>query len=257
MRQTSAVAEMQLRELARRKMAIALLVALPLVIYLSIPAGELWAVVPAVVGLAWAVGGAAMFAALGWRRVDPRLSLVGHRPIAQILGRSLPIAALGLLLGAAIFPLILFRSDPSDPTMVVTAIALTVLVGTPLGLAIGSLLSREMEAMLVLIGVGAIANVMPPELTSAQLVPLWAPVRLLVTAIYTDGNGYGPPVTHGLASAAVLMTIAWLAWRRRARVRTSAVSAGWLSLLKVLEASPLAQRRKVARTVEQGGLKEP
>lgn len=256
MSQTLVVAEMQLRELARRKVAIALLVALPLVIYLSIPAGELWSVVPAVVGLGWAVGGAAMFAALGWRRVDPRLSLAGHRPVAQIMGRSLPIAALGVLLGAAIFPLILFRSDPPDPRMVATAVALTVLVGTPMGLAIGSLLPREMEAMLVLIGVGAISNVIPPELTSAQLVPLWAPVRLLVTAMYTDGNGYGP-VIHGLTIAGLLMAITWLVWRRRVRVRTSAVSAGQLSLVSTVKASLLAPRNKTARTVEQGGVKEP
>lgn len=235
MSQISVVAEMQVRELARRKVAIALLVALPLIIYLSIPAGELWSVVPAVVGLAWAVGGAAMFAAIGWRRVDPRLSLAGHRPMAQIMGRTLPITALGLLLGAAVFPLILSRSDPPDPGMVATAIALTALVGTPLGLAIGSLLPREMEAMLVLIGVGAISNVMPPEMTSAQLAPLWAPVRLLVTAMSPDGNGYGP-VIHGLTSAGLLMTITWLAWRTRVAVRTSTDSAG-LNLLTRVKAS--------------------
>lgn len=243
MRQTLAVAEMQLRELARRRVAIALLVALPLVIYLSIPVGELWSVVPAVVGLGWAVAGAAMFAAIGWRRVDPRLTLAGHRPMAQIMGRSLPIAALGVLLGASIFPLILFRSDPPDPQMVATAIALTVLVGTPMGLAIGSLLPREMEAMLVLIGVGALSNVIPPELASARLVPLWAPVRLLMTAMYTDGNGYSEPLIHGLIAAGLLMAITWLAWRRRVRVRPSPVSPGGLSLLKPVKASPPTSRR--------------
>lgn len=257
MRQTFVVAEMQLRELARRKVAIALLVALPLVIYLSIPAGELWSVVPAVVGLGWAVAGAAMFAAIGWRRVDPRLTLAGHRPTAQIMGRSLPIAALGVLLGAGIFPLILLRSDPPDPAMVATAVALTVLVGTPMGLAIGSLLPREMEAMLVLIGVGAISNVIPPELASAQLVPLWAPVRLLVTAMYTDGNGYSGPLIHGLTAAGLLMVITWLAWRRRVRVRTSPVSAGQLSLPNPFKASLPAPRKKTAGTVERRGVKEP
>jgi len=218
-RQTLVVAEMQLRELARRKIAMALLVALPLTIYLSIPAAELWSVVPAVVGLGWAVGGAAMFAAIGWRRVDPRLTLAGTRPVAQIMGRYLPILASGLLVGAAVFPLIVLRSDPPDLGMVATAIALIVLVGTPLGLAIGSLLPREMEAMLVLIAAGAISNVMPVDATGAQLAPLWAPVRLLVTAMYTDGNGYGPPITHALVTASVLMIITWIAWVSTHRVR--------------------------------------
>lgn len=255
MKQTLVVAEMQLRELARRKIAMALLVALPLIIYLTIPAGELWSVVPAVVGLGWAVGGAAMFAALGWRRVDPRLSLAGHRPVVQIMGRTLPVAVSGLLVGAAVFTLILFRSDPRDAGMVAAAIALMVLVATPLGMAIGSLLSREMEAMLVLIGVGAISNVMPLEMMGAQLIPLWAPVRLLVTAMYTDGNGY-VPVIHGVTSAGLLMVVTWLVWRKRVRVRTSPVSRGQRSLLSAVKASLLAPGNKTARTVQQGEVKE-
>lgn len=243
MNPTIVVAEMQLRELARRKVAIGLLVALPLTIYLSIPAAELWGVVPAVVGLGWAVGGAAMFAALGWRRVDPRLGLAGQRPSAQLMGRSLPIIAAGLLVGAAILILIGWRSEPPDLPMVVTAISLTVLVGTSLGLAIGSLLPREMEAMLVLIGVGAISNVMPPDIVGARLAPLWAPVRLLTSAMYGDGNGYGP-VIHGLASAGLLMTIAWFAWRRRVRVRTATLPGGRRGLPKTVSPPGTGRQRE-------------
>lgn len=213
------VAEMQLRELARRRTAVALLVALPLSIYLSIPADQYWALAPGVVGLGWSVGGTAMFAALGWRRVDPRLSLAGHRPAAQIMGRALPVAALGMVLGGLMLPLILIRSDLADGATVALAIALTVSVGVPLGLAIGSLLPREMEAMLVLIGVGGISMSMPPDIAGAQGLPLWAPVRLLQTVVEADGAGVLGPISHAAGSAVVLGLVAWIAWRRRVRIR--------------------------------------
>jgi hypothetical protein len=226
------VAEMQLRELARRRIAVALLVALPLSIYLSIPADQYWALAPGVVGLGWSVGGAAMFAALGWRRVDPRLSLAGLRPVAQILGRALPVAALGLVLGGLILPLILIRSDLHDGGTVALAIALTVSVGVPLGLAIGSLLPREMEAMLVLIGVGGISMSMPPDIAGAQALPLWGPVRLLQTVVEVDGAGVLGPIAHAAGSAVVLGLVAWIGFHRRVRIRgaesatTSAATRG-------------------------------
>lgn len=130
-----------------------------------------------------------------------------------------------------------------------------VLVGTPLGLAIGVLLPREMEAMLVLIGVGAISNVMPPEMVSAQVAPLWAPVRLLMTAMDGDGNGYGGPVIHGLVAAGLLIAITWLTWRSRVRVRTSTVSGGQLTRLSS-GGTGIPAERKARRALEPGGLEE-
>lgn len=219
------VAEMQLRELARRRVAVGMLVALPLLVYLSVPAEQTWALAPGAVGLGWSVGGAAMFAALGWRRIDPRLSLAGHRPLAQLAGRALPVAGLGLLLGAAILPLLILRSAPPDAAALVVAIALTVLVGVPLGLAIGALLPREMEAVLALILVGGVAMSMPPDVAGAQVLPLWGPVRLVATAIDADGAGAAGPVAHALASAAALAIVTWITWRRRVRVRAAAAPA--------------------------------
>lgn len=221
---TWTIARMQARDLGRRRIAVGMLVALPLLVYLSVPADQPWALGPGAVGLGWSVGGAAMFGALGWRRVDPRLALAGCRPAVQVVGRALPIGVLGLVLGGAILPLLLARSSPPDEGALVLAVVLTVAVGVPLGLAIGVLLPGEMEAMLALIMVGGVAMSMPPDAPGAQALPLWGPVRLVTTAIEADGAGLAGPVVHAAASVALLGVVAWVAWRRRVRIRPAGAS---------------------------------
>ena len=98
-------------------------------------------------------------------------------------------------------------------------IVLTVLVGAPLGLAIGALFARELEGMLTLIAVGGIAMSLPPDVPGAMATPLWGPMRLVVTAYEGDGAGVTVPILHAVASIAVLGVVTWFAWSRRVRVR--------------------------------------
>ena len=218
-RGTLTIAEMQGRDLTRRRLAVVMLAGLPLVLYLSIPPGEGWELVPGVVGLSWSIGGVAMFSALGWREVDPRLSLAGYGGTPQLLGRLAPLAVLGLGLGLVMTLLVLVRSDPADAGALVLAVFTTVMVGPPLGLAIGALLARELEGMLALIGIGGVAMSVPPELAGAPVLPLWGPMRLLVTASEGDGASAAWPLVHAVVSVAVLGALTWWAWRRRVQVR--------------------------------------
>ena len=220
LRSALTIGEMQARELSRRRLAVGMLAALPLVLYLSIPPGEGWELTPGAVGLSWSVGGVALFAALGWREVDPRLSLAGYGAAAQLLGRLVPLACLGLGLGGAMLPLMLARSQPADGGALALAVLLTVLVAGPLGLTIGALFVGELEGMLALIAVGGIAMSLPPDLPGAPMTPLWGPTRLVVTAFEGDGAGVLVPVVHGLVSTLVLVAVTWLAWRRRIQVLT-------------------------------------
>jgi hypothetical protein len=213
------IAEMQARDLFRRRLAVVMLAALPLLLYLSIPPGEGWELTPGAVGLSWSVGGVALFSALGWREVDPRLSLAGYGAAAQLLGRLAPLVLLGLVLAAAMIPLLLLRSQPADGGALALAVLLTVLVGGPLGLAIGALFARELEGMLALIAVGGVAMSVPPELAGAPATPLWGPMRLVVIAYEGDGASTAAPVLHAMASVAVLGAITWWAWRRRVKVQ--------------------------------------
>lgn len=213
------IAEMQARDVSRRRLAVVMLAALPLVLYLSIPPGEGWELTPGAVGLSWSVGGVALFSALGWRQVDAGLSLAGYDASAQLLGRLVPLVALGLLLAGAMIPLLLIRSQSADGSALALVVMLTVLVGGPLGLAIGALFARELEGMLVLIAVGGVAMSLPPDLPGAVVTPLWGPMRPVVIA-YEGGRASvaGPPL-HALASILILGAVTWSAWNRRVRVR--------------------------------------
>jgi hypothetical protein len=115
--------------------------------------------------------------------------------------------------------LVLVRSGPPDGGALVLAVLTTVLVGAPLGLAIGALFARELEGMLALIAVGGIAMSVPPELAGAPALPLWGPMRLVVTAYEGDGASAAGPVLHAAVSVVVLGAVTWWAWRRRVQVR--------------------------------------
>ncbi|MDP3893761.1 hypothetical protein [Nocardioides sp.] len=219
LRATATIAEMQARDLSRRRLAVVMLAALPLLLYLSVPPGEGWELTPGAIGLSWSVGGVALFSTLGWRQVDARLSLAGYGATAQLLGRLVPLAALGLLLAGAMIPLLLLRSQPADGSALALAVVLTVLIGGPMGLAIGALFARELEGMLALIAVGGVAMSLPPDVAGAAATPLWGPVRLVAMAYEGDGAGVAVPTLHSLVSIVVLGAVTWFAWSRRVRVR--------------------------------------
>lgn len=92
------VAEMQGRELLRRRLALAILVALPLGFYFSMLGNEDFAMSAGSIGMGWAVSGAALFSALAARRLDPRLVLTGYRPVELLGGRLLVLQTLALVL---------------------------------------------------------------------------------------------------------------------------------------------------------------
>ena len=84
-----AVSEMLARDLLRRRVALALLVGLPLAFYgVTRSSSDDLALTSGGVGLAWSIAGAALFCSLAARDVDQRLVLDGFRP-----GPSRPLPA--------------------------------------------------------------------------------------------------------------------------------------------------------------------
>ena len=71
------VAEMQGRDLARRRLALILLVALPLAFYGALAGHSSDAIIPGGVAMAFSMAGAAIFAVLSSRAVDHRLTWPG------------------------------------------------------------------------------------------------------------------------------------------------------------------------------------
>jgi hypothetical protein len=220
---TLVTAELQGRDLLRRRAVMALFVLLPAAFYYSIPATEEYSLLAGSMGVSWAVAAAGLFGILGWRRVDPRLALAGAAPAQELLARLLLVQLLGLALVVLFAPQILWRSAPLlvEPSLAVLALVLMAVVSAPLGMAIGALVPRELEGTLVLIGVVGIGSSVPPDSGVAQALPTWGPLEvLLVAGGMSDGEALRG-VLHAAVSAALLLTLAFWAWHRRVRVDRS------------------------------------
>ncbi len=211
------VAEMQGRDLMRRRLALLILAALPLTFYLA-NAADPYAPVLAGVGMSWAVAGAALFAVLAARSVDPRLVQAGFRPAELLLGRLLLLMGVGMALAALCAAIVLVISAPERPVILLPGVVLAALIGVPLWLAVAALLPRELEGMLTIIGVVGIELSLPAGAALAPCLPLYGPIKILALASGDDGSP-ARWLLHGLGYAAALFALAVLVWTRRVRVR--------------------------------------
>jgi hypothetical protein len=216
-------AEMQARDLLRRRAVMILFVLLPAAFYYSVPASEDYGVLAGSIGVSWAVAAAGMFGLLGWRRAEPRLALAGAPAHQGLVGRLLVLLVLGLGLVAIFAPQLLWRSADLlvEPALLIGALTLMAVVSVPLGLAIGALVPRELEGTLVLIGIVGVGMSVPQDAGLARALPLWGPLEVLAAAAgRSDGPATGG-VAHAVVTALVLLIVAQLAWRRRLRVARS------------------------------------
>jgi len=208
------VAEMQGRDLARRHVAMALLVALPICFYGALAGEHDYAVIAGGIAMAFSVGGAAIFSVLSARGVDQRLALTGFHPAELIMGRLLFLDVLSLPVVAATAALMAVVSQPERPWVLGLAVALVALIAVPFGLSIGSLVPNELEATLVLIGVVGIQLSLSGDALVGRFLPFWGPRRLLDAALGEPVN-VGVMVMVSLAYAAALLGFAlWLMTRR-------------------------------------------
>lgn len=216
---TLTAAEMFGRDLARRWLALVLLVALPVVFYLASRASEGGhAFTAGGLGLSWAIAGASLFAALGARSVDQRLVFDGYRPVELLSARLLLLDSVGVLLSGLFAVLLFFASGTPDVGALVLALVLVALVAVPLGLVLAVLVPHELEATLLLIGLIGIEMILPSESATAGALPLGGPQQLLDRAA---GKAHPVAVLSALGRSAlwvVALTVvgAWIwSWRTR------------------------------------------
>jgi hypothetical protein len=212
------IAEMQGRDLARRHVAMALLVALPICFYGSLAGEHETAIIPGGIAMAFSIGGAAIFSVLSSRPVDQRLALTGFRPAELLLGRVLFLDVLALPLVAATAALMAVVSQPSRPWILGLAVAMVAVIAVPFGLAIGALVPNELEATLILIGVVGIQLSLDGNALMGKLLPFWGPRRLLDIALGDPGS-VPKLVALSVGYAAVLLVVALWFMARRVAVR--------------------------------------
>jgi len=200
MRKTVAVAEMTLRDLARRRTVVGLLFAIPLVFYLARRDHTGQAVRFLLLGLGFTVSAAGLFTTGAARSLEPRLRLAGYPTVAVYLGRLAALLAVGLLLAMPYLLLILVDQDLDRTHAAALALVATVLVGAPLGMLLGCLLGRDMEGVLLLLGMIAGQFLVDPATTTGALMPFWSSREIATYAVDPVDVGY---LRRGLAHALV------------------------------------------------------
>jgi hypothetical protein len=210
--------EMHGRDMLRRHIALALLVALPLAFYLTSAGNGTDALPTGGTSIAFAVGGATLFSALSSAEVDQRLVMGGYRPIELLLGRVLFLGPLGLALAAAFSVLMVAIAHPERPWLLGIGVALVALQSVPLGLAIAALVPRELEGTLVLIGIVGIQLAVHTDSVVAKVLPYYGPRHLIDVSVSGSGAILLPLLTtaaYGLG----LFVVARLAGGHRFTVR--------------------------------------
>ena len=211
------MAEMHGRDLLRRRVALALLVILPLSFYLTSAGSGQGAVTLGGVGMAFAVGGASLFSVLSSRAADQRLVLSGYRPLEMMLGRLLFLGPLALVIAAGFSVVMDVGSHPVRPWVMALGVAVVAVQSVPFGLAVGSAVPRELEGTLVLIGVVGIQLATRVDTVASQVLPFYGP-RELLEASLTRHGAIGQPLLQTFFYGMALLIGARLFVSRRVDV---------------------------------------
>jgi hypothetical protein len=198
------MAEMHGRDLLRRRIALALLVALPLAFYFSSVRNGRDAIAGGGIGMAFAIAGATLFSALSSLAVDQRLILSGYRPAELLLGRLAFLGPLAAAVSAGFAALMSGLSHPADPWLLGVGVATVGLAAVPVGLAIGAVVPRELEGTLAVIGVVGMQMSTGTDSLLAKFLPFYGPRRLIDAAVYGHGSVAGPLLQTALYSVALL-----------------------------------------------------
>jgi hypothetical protein len=214
------VAEMQARDLLRRRARVLLLVGLPMSWYAAeVAAGIDYAVGTGVLAMAWSAAAASLFAFVGARHVDQRLVLTGHRPRDIVLGRLLALLALTGTVALIVGVVMVAGSRPERPGDVFLALALTTLVSTSVGRLTAAVVPRELEGTLLLIGLVGLQVSIPVSGLADLAIPYYGPLRL--TDYEQSAIGPGGPTLHLLTWSFLIALAALVVWRRHTAVDTS------------------------------------
>lgn len=211
------MAEMHGRDLLRRHIALALLVALPLSFYLASSVSGSGGVSSGGIGMAFAVSGATLFSSFSCAEVDRRLVLGGYRPIELLLGRLLFLGPSGLVVAGGFAALMAAISHPANPWLLGLGVAAVAVQSVPFGLAVAAVAPRELEGVLVLIGVIGIQLSVSASSALSKTLPFYGPRRLINAAANGHGSIAGPLLQT--AAYGVTLLVAARLFTRRLPVR--------------------------------------
>lgn len=202
---TRIVAEMSLRDLLRRRGVLLLLFVVPLVFYLGRRGDHFGQALRMVVlGVAFTMSTAALFATNAARAMEPRLRLSGFRMRHLYAGRLDALLLLGTALAACYLAVVAIDQDVDRLAAMAAMFALTVAVAVPFGMLLGTVVPRELEGALLLIALIGAQMIIDPESVAARVLPFWSAREIGTYVVDGVDDGYlWRGVAHGVAYATV------------------------------------------------------
>jgi hypothetical protein len=235
LRRSLTVAAMHARDLGRRRLALAIVILLPMVFYFfyelqpvdpameqllaenpaEAAAADMWVVATGAIGVGWAVAVAALFVMIGSRRADQSLLLAGYRPTELLVGRVLTVLGLTAVV-TPVFALVIWSQRDLDFVPLAAAIGLSGVVAATIGVLAAAIVPREMEGVLLIIGVIGIQMTADPQ----RWMPLWGAGEMLARSAGLPGAASaGAAILHSVIYAAALLGVGIAVWNRRVRLR--------------------------------------
>ena len=213
------VAQVSLRELARRRVALIFVFVLPLVFYLSRIDVSWQAIRFLSIGVGWAIATLSLFSHVASRDLDRRLTVLGASPSALFWGRQLALVGVGVVVAGAYFAVVVLSQDDLARLHGVGLLLLTtVAIGVPLGTLVGLVVGRELEGALALLAVMAVQLLVDPADAPTKAMPLWSTRELSSYAIEAGGgDALVTGMLHFFVTAAACFTVAWAASLLRVR----------------------------------------
>jgi hypothetical protein len=212
------IAGLSVREVGRRRVALAIMVTMPLWFYLLRRDVEGQSIRMLTLGMGWAVSALTLFVVNGSRGLDPRLRLTGASTLAVIGGRLLALTGGGVALALGYWVLVEADQRLERPWTGALMMVLTAVIAAPLGSLVAALLPRELEGALALLTICAVQMLADPPTLTAHLMPFWS-FREMGTYV-VDGVDVGylwRALAHAAATWLVCAggTYALFAWRLR------------------------------------------
>lgn len=217
---TRLVVEVTLRELLRRRAALALVLLLPLSFYLVRLDTHWTALRLLAIGLGWGVATLALFTHVSARSLDRRLVVAGAVPMALHAGRQLAVLLLGGAVALAYFALVALTvaDDLERVWPVLLLLMITVLVAAPLGALVASAVPRDLEGALLLLAIMAVQILVDPADAWTRVLPMWSTRELATYAVEPVGTGHlTGGLQHGMIVALMLAAAGGVVGRWRLR----------------------------------------
>ena len=212
------VGEMTVRALLRRRVAMAILVVLPLLLYVARHDQVGQSIRGLLFGISWAVTTVSYFAATAARDAEPRLCLAGWSWVRLLAGRIGGLLALGSGLAGAYLVLVLVDQPVADPSAIVVAFAVTAVVSVLLGSALGAVFHRELEGALMIFLIAGLQSVVNPDSALAHLIPFWSYREIGTYAIDgPDQASIASGLLHAVAVVVVCAVVTLAGSTRRLR----------------------------------------